>query len=137
MSARTLIVPIFTFLVLISSTVHGSLPLTAHEYPLMHFTKLISEEHFTAGHPLVIVLPIAKEVSTNKEVGYLIEELHTSEHWPILVYNVGYKMNGNTYTEIHPHGSYITLMSGPCKEWEHHISCFRQQLHELSSDNNA
>jgi hypothetical protein len=85
----------------------------------------------------MIVLPIAEEVSTNKEVGYLIEELHTSELWPILVYNVGYKMNQNMCTEIHPHGSYITLISGPCKEWEQHISRFGQQLYELSSGNNA
>jgi hypothetical protein len=55
----------------------------------MHYTKLISEEHFTAGRPLVIVLPLAEEGTTNEDVGYLIEELHTSVRWPIVVYNVG------------------------------------------------
>jgi hypothetical protein len=132
MSTRAMIIAIFTFLVLILSTVDGSLPITAHEYPLMHSTKLISEEHFTAGHPLVIVLPLAEEVSTNKEVGYLVEELHTSECWPIVLYNISYKMKGNMYTEIHAHSSYIILILGMCKEWEEHISRFCQQLYELS-----
>jgi hypothetical protein len=77
----------------ISSAVHGSLPTTKGEYPLMHYTKLISEEHFTAGCTLVIVLPIAEEDTTNEDMGYLIEELHTSVHWPIWVHNVSYKMN--------------------------------------------
>ena len=66
-------------------------------------------------------LPLAEEDSTNKEVGYLIEELHTSGLWPILVYNVSYKMNGNMYTEIQQHGSYIILISGPCKDLEKNI----------------
>jgi hypothetical protein len=55
-----------------------SLTITDHEYPLMHHTKLISEEHFTAGLPLAILMPLAEEGTSNVEVGYLIEELHTS-----------------------------------------------------------
>jgi hypothetical protein len=93
MSPRVTSVIIFTVVTLISFPVHGSLQTTDVEYPLMHYTKLISEEHFTPGRPLVIVLPLAEEDSTNKEVGYLIEELHTSSRWPILVYKVSYKMN--------------------------------------------
>jgi hypothetical protein len=92
-----MIVPIFTFLVLISSTAKGSLQITNHEYPLMYFTKLISEEIFTPGIPLVVVLPIGwGEDSTNKEVGYLLEELHTSDRLPILVHYVSYKMKEYT-----------------------------------------
>ena len=63
---------IFIVVTIISPTVYGSLPITDHDYPLMHYTKLISEEHFTAGRPLVIVLPLEEEGSTKKEVGYLI-----------------------------------------------------------------
>jgi hypothetical protein len=134
MSKTAMIVPIFTFLVLISSTAKGSLQITNHEYPLIHFTKLISEEMFTPGIPLVVVLPIGwGEDSYNKEVGYLIEEMHASGRWPILVHNVSYKMKGYMYTGIHPHGSYIILISGPCKEWEVHIIRFRRQLYELSA----
>ena len=98
----------------------------------MHYTKLITEDHFTAGRPLVRVLPLVEEDSTNKEVGYLNEELHTPVCWPILMQNIGYKMKGNTYTEIHQHSSYIILISGPCKECEEHISLFLRQLLELS-----
>jgi hypothetical protein len=72
-----------------------------------------------------VVLPIGwGEDSTNKEVGYLIEELHTSGHWPIMVHNVSYKMKGFKYTEIYPHCIYIILISGPCKEWEVHFTFF-------------
>ena len=111
---------------LISCPVHGSLPNTKREYPLMHYSKLISEEYFTA--PLLIVLPLAEEGTTNEEVGYLIEEMHTSVHWPIQMYNVGGKMNGNMYTEIKQHGIYILLIAGPCNEWQEHISRCLQQL---------
>jgi hypothetical protein len=129
---KTMIVLIFIVVTVISCPVHGSLQITDLEYPLMHYTKLISEEHFTAGRPLMIMLPLAEEVSTNKEVGYLIEELHTSGRWPILVFNTSYKMNENMYTEIRQHGSYIILISGPCNEWEKYISGVWQQLFELS-----
>jgi hypothetical protein len=89
-----MIVRIFTFLVLISSAAKGSLQITNHEYPLMHFTKLIGEKMFTPGLLLEVVLPLAGEDSTNKEVGYLIEELPTSGRWAILVHNVSYMMKG-------------------------------------------
>jgi hypothetical protein len=76
---------------ILSCPVLHSLKITDHEYHLMHYTKLISEEHFTDGRPLLIVLPPAEEGTTNEEVGYLTEELHTSGRWPILVFNVGHK----------------------------------------------
>jgi hypothetical protein len=117
-----MIVSIYIFVTVISSTVHRNLTITDHEHTLMHYTKLISEEHFNAGRPLVTVLPLVEEDCTNTKVEYLIEELHTSGRWPTLVHNVSYKMNGNTYTEIQQHGSCIILISGPCKEWEEHIS---------------
>jgi len=137
MSRRTMIVPILTFLILISSTAKGSLQITNHEYPLMHFTKLLSEKAFTPGLPLVVVLPLAIEESNNKEVGYLIEKLHKSGRWPILVHNASYNMKGYMYTEIHPHGSYIILISGPCKLWELHIFHFWVQLNYLSIGDNT
>jgi hypothetical protein len=102
----------------------------------MHYTKLISEEHFTAGRPLVIVLPLTEEGTTNEETGYLIEELHTSGRWPILVYNVSYEMKGNMYTEIHQDGSYIILTSGPCLVRELCIKRFEEQLSKWFWDNN-
>ena len=125
---------ILVAVIVIPCPVHWALHFPDHEYPLMHYTKLISEEHFPAGRPLVIVLPLAEEDSTNKEVGYLIEELHTSGRWPILVFNTSYKMNENMYTEIHPHGSYIILISRPCSEWDKYISDLWQQLYELCID---
>ena len=82
----------------------------------------------------MIILPLVEEDSTNKEVGYLIEELHISGRWPILVFNTSDKMNENIYIEINQHGSYIILISGPCKEWEEHISGLWQQLLDLSTD---
>ena len=83
------------------------------------------------------MLPQSDEGTTNEEVAYLIEELHTSGRWPILVHNVGYKMDGNMYTEIHHHGSYIILISEPCEVWEKHTSRFLQQLYVLSSGYNV
>jgi hypothetical protein len=115
---------------------YGSLPITDHEYPLMHYTKLISEEHFTAGRPLVIVLPLVKEGTRNEEVVYLIEALHTSARWPILVYNMGYNMKRNMYTEINQDGSYIILTSGNCEELYLYGSPFKEQLLHLIFDNN-
>jgi hypothetical protein len=44
-------------------------------------------------------------------------------------------MKGIMNTEIHPHGSYIVLISGPCKE--EHNSHFWLQLYELFIGNNA
>jgi hypothetical protein len=56
----------------------------------------------------VIMLPLAKKDSTNKKVGYLLEELHTSIRWPILVFNVTDEMKGNMYIEMHQHGDTAT-----------------------------
>ena len=123
---------IFIVVTAISCPVHGSPQITDYEYPLMHYTKLVSQEHLTAGHPLMIMLPLVEEDSTNEEVGYLIEELHTSRRWPILVFNTSYKMKEDMYNEIHQHGSYVILISGPCKEWEKYSSGVWQQLLELS-----
>jgi hypothetical protein len=78
LSKKGMILGILFSVTVLSCPVHGSLPITDHEYPLMHYTKHISEEHFTVGRPLVIVLPLAEEDTTKEEVGYLIEELHTS-----------------------------------------------------------
>ena len=138
-----MIVLIFTVVVVISATVNGSLKITEHQYPLMHYTKLISEEHFTAGRPLVIVLPktpvgvaLSLVDSSNTEVGYLTEELHKSGRWPILVYNAGYKMKENMYTEIRQHGNYIILTSQPCMILEYEIISFMQQLYEMNFGDN-
>jgi hypothetical protein len=109
MSPRAMIVLIFTVIAVISPTVHGSLMITDSDYPLMCYTKLISEENFTAGRPLAIMLPIAEEETTKKQVGYLIEELNKSGRWPILVYNMDYKIYGIMYTEKHQHGSYTHI----------------------------
>ena len=38
------------------------------------------------------------------------------------------------YKDIHQHGSYIILISGPCKECEEYISGLWKQLFELSVD---
>jgi hypothetical protein len=137
MSTRAMIVSIYTFLILISSTANASLQITNHEYPLMHFTKLIGEEIFNCGLPLEVVLPLAGEVSTNKEVEYLIEELHTSGRWPVLVHNVSYMIKRYMYTEIHPRDCYIILISGPCNAWEEDILRFWRQLYELSLGDNT
>ena len=138
MSTRAMIVPIFTFLVLISSTAKGSLQITNHEYSLMQITKLLSEETFTPGLPVVVVLPLMwVEYSNSKEVGYLIEELHTSGRWPILVHNASYNMKGYMYPEIHPDGGYIILIAGPCKLWELHVIRFWVQLNHLFLDDNT
>jgi hypothetical protein len=85
-----MILEIVVVITLISCPVHGSLQFTDHEYTLMLYTKVISEEYFTAGRPLTIVLPVAEESTNNEEVEYLVEQLHTPSRWPILVYNLGY-----------------------------------------------
>jgi hypothetical protein len=131
LSKKDMILGILVAVTIILCPVHGALPTAEHEYPLMHYTKLISEEHFTVGRPLMVMLPLAEEDSTNKEVGYLIEELHTSGLWPILVFKTSYKMNENMYVDIYPHGSYIILLSGPCEEWGEHVSILWEQVYEL------
>jgi hypothetical protein len=135
---------IFTHIAVISPTVQGTLAITDLDFPVMHYTKLISEEHFTAGRPLVIVLPIFPKWcalslvdSSIKEVGYLLEELHKSGRWPILVINIDYKMNGITYTETHQHGSYIILTPGPCTLREYHFLSFSQQVNALLLGDNT
>jgi hypothetical protein len=126
MSQPGMMVHIFIFAV-ISCTVHASLQMSSH-YPLMHHTRLISEEHFDEGPPLVIVLSLAEEDSTKEEMSYLVEELHKTGHWPNLVYNVSTNVKGRMYSEIYKHGAYIILVSGPCEEWEEYISRFQQQV---------
>ena len=71
---------ILTDISAVSLTILGSLTITDHDYPLMYYTKLISEEYFTAGRLLVILLPICPlgvalslVHSSNKELGYLID----------------------------------------------------------------
>jgi hypothetical protein len=125
---------IFVVVTVIPCIVHGSLQITDNEYPLMHYTKIVSEEHFTSGRPLVLLLATAKEDSTNKEVGHLIDELHKSGRWSILVYDFSCNKKLNMYTEIHQHGNYIILVSGTCEEGEEYSSRFWHQVYELSVD---
>jgi hypothetical protein len=125
---RAMVVRIFMVVAIISFSVHGSLRITSREYPLTEYTKLISEEHFDVGRSLVIVIG-----STNNDVSFLIEKLHTAGRWPVLVFNATDTMKENMYGETHKHGNYILLISGPCQEWEEHISRFRQQLSILTS----
>jgi hypothetical protein len=66
-------------------------------------------------------------------VVYLIEELHTTGRWPILVY-VSSNMNGHMYSDTNKHYAYIILILGPCEDWEAYISPF-QQVYELSVGN--
>jgi hypothetical protein len=119
---------------LISYTAQRSLHITPHDDSLMRYTKLVSEEHFTPGLPLGIVLPVAEEDSTSKAVGYLIQELHTSGRWPMLVLNIAHdaKENISLHIKIQKHGSYIMLLWGRCEEW--HLNAFGllQQLSALS-----
>jgi hypothetical protein len=106
-------------------------------YPLMQYTRLISEEHCSVGRPLMILLALAVKESTSEDVGYLIQELQISGCWPILVYNFSTNSNGSMYTEINMHESYIFLISGSCEERTEYISRFQQQLYKLSADNNT
>jgi hypothetical protein len=82
----------------------------------MQYTKLITEELFTAGRPLVIVLPLAKEDSINEEAGYLMYELHALNRWHILVFNTTYEVKRNMAIQIHKHGIYIILISRSCQK---------------------
>jgi hypothetical protein len=92
MYTRDMIISVLTFLVLISSTAKTFFQITYQEYPMMQFTKFIKKNIINPELPLQVVQLIAGEDSTNTEVGYLIEELHTSGRWPILEHNVSYKM---------------------------------------------
>ena len=82
----------------------------------MQYAKLIREEIFYDGCPLVLVLSVAEGNST--DTGYLLEVLHTSNRWPILLFNINCQLNGNMYTEIQKHSSYAILISGQCQEGE-------------------
>jgi len=125
---------ILTFiLAVISCTVHAFQQIIP-DYTLMHYTRVISEEHFSAGRPVGVVLPLAVNDSSWEEVEYLIHELHTSGRWPILVYNVSSDMKENMYSETNKQDAYIILISGPCEERMEYISRFRQQVYELSAD---
>jgi len=46
-------------------------------------------------------------------------------------------MNGNMYKEIHQHGSYIIVISGPCTVWGFDTVSFWEQLNELFFGNNT
>jgi hypothetical protein len=98
----------------------------------MDCTKFISEEHFTPGRPLVIVLPPVEQDSTKEELRYLIEQLHMSSSWPILVFNVTYEMKCLMCTEINPHGSYIILVSGYCRGYSETLTDLTEQLAALA-----
>jgi hypothetical protein len=54
---------VLIFIFAMSRTVHGSDQITSH-CSLMQYTRLISEEDFRAGRPLVIMLPLAVKEST-------------------------------------------------------------------------
>jgi hypothetical protein len=77
----------------------------------MHYTK-----HITAERPLVIVLPVAEEDSSSKEVEHLVEALNKPVRRPILMFNDTDEINRNMYTEIHQHSSYVILKSLPSHE---------------------
>jgi hypothetical protein len=94
----------------------------------------MSEEHFSAGRPVGVVLPLAVKDSPWKEVEYLLQELHTSGRWPILVYNMSSDMKENMYSETNKQGAYIILISGPCEERMEYIARFKQQVYGLSAD---
>ena len=127
-----MIVLIFIFVTVMPPMLPGKVQIAAYKYPLMHYVSYISEEIFTPGLPLVIVQPLSEEDSVNEEVEYLIQELHKSHRWPILVFSVSYEITGKMYTEIPQHGSYIILISGTCHNGEGFLSSFRKQLLALS-----
>jgi len=126
---------LFIFVIGMSCSVHASLQITTHDYPLMNYTSLISEENFTPGRTLVIMMPLAGECSTSNDVRYLIQDIYITSRWPVLVFNVTNELNRNMYTEIHQHYSYIILISGPCKDWEQNTFGIGKQLSALSGDN--
>lgn len=115
--------------------VDAFLQMSFRDQPLMECTKLISEQHFTPARPVVIVLPPTKEDSTIEEVGYLITELHTSNRWPLLLFNTTYEVNENMSIEIYQHGNYIILISGSCGHFDEYIEKFSKQLAGLALGN--
>jgi len=123
---------VLLFFAVTFTAVNASLNFIVRNHPLMDCTKFISEEHFTPGRTLVVVLPPAEQDSTKEEVGYLIEQLHKSSRWPILVFNVTYEMNSLMRIEINPHGSYIILVSGYCRGYSETITDLLEQLAALA-----
>ena len=105
------------------------------EFGLLYAVKLHKRNQKKLGvvwAPFVLVLSHAEKGSTNNEVRYLIQELHISSRWPVLVFNLNNEMNRNMYTEIHLHYSYIILIAGSCKDWEQNTSDFGKQLSVLT-----
>jgi len=133
LSQPAMIVP-FIFVTGMPCSVHASLQITTHDCPLMNYKNLISEENFTPGRTILIMLPIAGEGSSSNEVRYLIQDIYLTSCWPVLVLNVSNEMTQSMYTEIHQHYSYIILISGPCKDWEQNTFGIRKQLSALSGD---
>jgi hypothetical protein len=131
--SRALILLIFMVFATISCRVNWSLTISRDDFDLMYYMKLIREENLAVGHSVVIVLPHAEQDSSNIAEFYLIKKL--SARWPTLVFNVRYEMEGNMLLEIHKHGNYIILISGPCQDWEERISRFQQQLSSLRFGN--
>jgi hypothetical protein len=127
--------PVLLVLAIILEAVGAFLQISVRDHPLMDCTKLISEQHFAAARPVVIVQPPMEGDSTTEEVGYLIAELHTSNRWPVLVFNATYEVNGNMSVEVNPHGSYIILISGSCGQFEKYIETFSNQLSGLALGN--
>ena len=127
-------VGIFIFVTGMSCSVHASLQITTHDYPLMNYTSPFSEENFKPGRTLVIMLSVAGEVSSSNKVRYLIQDVYLTSRCPVLVLNFSNEMTQSMYTEIHQHYSYIILISGPCKDWEQNTFGIRKQLSALSGD---
>jgi hypothetical protein len=124
--------PVLIVLAVIWVEVVAFLKIRVPDHHLMDCTKLISEQHFALSRPVVIVLPRTEEDSTTEELGYLITELHTSNRWPILLFNTSYEVNGNITIEINQHGSYVILISGSCRNFDDYIGEFLKQLAALA-----
>jgi hypothetical protein len=134
MSVATFVL-IFMVSATISCRVLWSLKIIRDDFHLMDYTKLISVEHFAVGHSVVLVLPHVEQHSRNDAVFCLIKKVHASFRWPILVFNDRYEMEASRFIRTHKHGNYIILISGPCQNWEEHISGFLQQLSRLNFGN--
>ena len=97
------IIVLFIFVTGMLCSVHASLQITTHDYPLMNYKSLISEENFKPGRTLVIMLPVAGEGSSSNEVSYLIQDIYLTSRWPVLVLNISNEMTQSMYAEIHQH----------------------------------
>jgi hypothetical protein len=78
------------------------------------------------GKPLVIFLSLLEEHSKKEELIYVIEELHTSNRWPIIVVDVIYDINVNRIIEMSKRGGYIILLSGTFQQFTNRIAEFWQ-----------